>query len=244
MATLRRHCNRLFAWGGPSNKYCFSGYCFPIWFSISISIWVAARRRWCSLLVGFCRFGVRRLAGGCLSAPRGVGVAPAFCSAFCPAFCPAGGCDLAPRGAGVGFAFCPCKRVLIRASRRRRWFCFLPLQAGAYSRLAAQALPLCGAAPPFFAAAKKGGKESRSTRYPVLSARSQRWPAPKCCPRRDAVVVRDEIVPRVAHRSGKGPAHPAAHRCARGRVCIGSHWALTDLGEIPWCPPATPMRIK
>ncbi|MBP0595505.1 hypothetical protein J8I87_38870, partial [Paraburkholderia sp. LEh10] len=40
----------------------------------------------------------------------------------------------------------------------------LPLSLASAMRLAAQALPLCGAAPTFFAAAKKVGKESRSHR--------------------------------------------------------------------------------
>ncbi|MBP0592012.1 hypothetical protein J8I87_20230 [Paraburkholderia sp. LEh10] len=40
----------------------------------------------------------------------------------------------------------------------------LPLALASAMRLAAQALPLCGAAPTFFAAAKKVGKESRSHR--------------------------------------------------------------------------------
>jgi hypothetical protein len=40
----------------------------------------------------------------------------------------------------------------------------LPLSLASAMRLAARALPLCGAAPTFFAAAKKVGKESRSHR--------------------------------------------------------------------------------
>jgi hypothetical protein len=62
------------------------------------------------------------------------------------------------------------------------------LFAGSRIRVGLLALPLCGAAPTFFAAAKKVGKESSSSQPAVTRTlamlASRRWHSPKCHPRR------------------------------------------------------------
>jgi hypothetical protein len=76
------------------------------------------------------------------------------------------------------------------------------------------ALPLCGAALTFFAAAKKVSKESGSHRQLVVSHHGH-----------ETVVVRDKIVSRITRLSDKAFIHPARTLCAR-RLGSPSHRAL------------------
>jgi hypothetical protein len=84
-------------------------------------------------------------------------------------------------------------------------------------RVGMLALPLCGAAPTFFAAAKKVGKESRSHRQcdavhhsPIL------------------VVVPERLSPRTIHVSDKALIPPATRYARHGRVCMGNHTLRKD----------------
>ena len=80
-------------------------------------------------------------------------------------------------------------------------------------------MPLCGAAPTFFAAAKKVGKESRSHRQcqPPFTSRHTRLMAP------------ERLSPRTILVSDKAVIHPAA-RCARcGWVCTGNRSFCQDI---------------
>jgi hypothetical protein len=78
-------------------------------------------------------------------------------------------------------------------------------------RVGMLALPLCGAAPTFFAAAKKVGKESRSHRQCDAVHHSP-----------TLVVVPERLSPRTIHASDKALIPPAARYARHGRVCEGN----------------------
>jgi hypothetical protein len=91
-----------------------------------------------------------------------------------------------------------CGASFVDCSRRALAFpCFL---------IGLLASPLCGAAPTFFAAAKKAGSHRQPVGVHLLSE-----------PR----VVRDKTVPRAAPVSDTGFIHPTPHCVRRGWVCRG-----------------------
>src|SRR6201999_3633852 len=87
---------------------------------------------------------------------------------------------------------------------------FAVVFAGSRFRVGLLALPLCGAAVTFFAAAKKVTKESSSFRPAVTRSlamlASRQWHSPKCRPQRpNRAWLAHGLPPQIIKRAGSAP---------------------------------------
>ena len=133
-------------------------------------------------------------------------------------------------GRRLSFVLCPCRRFFVSAP-------LLPMQAAAIWRLAAGLFACAGG----FLLAPRGagvapvrggtfflcrGKERRQRKpletLPCPFHVRPSWPAPKCRPRTETVVVRDETIPRTTNLSDQAVIHPARTTCSRLSDHIGN----------------------